>query len=1683
MARKKKKKVNSKLLTILLVSLLPLFVIVALGIDSRRPFLPRFVHEMMGRDPVKLIAQAKTEVEGLEEYYNELKKENRAIEDPKEAAEKWEVVFEEQFAPRARNVYDQIIKAKKHSKRDVELSIQCNELIADFRLIQGLYRGNAVSSWESITKLDVNNYDAWNNLADFYLKLAENYPQSYGIDKLIECADNLHAIKPDDSKGDALGLLAKIYQLRYGLSTKILEDEGAVLTKLNELKEKFPNDPKIAKCSALYYSYQAKKSESYDRRKSLIDQAGVELKAAIDANPESVEAVLNYCKYFLDESRRNIVRELSRAGTELKKIIAETGNADSSIAKSLKIQIENLSKSISNFADSAEGEYNVFLMKYPDNAELKVARAEFLLFLPGNDFEESISFYKQALEIEPENLLWLGMAGKMEFISSLKEDQPEVKRMQAKEYLRRAYYGFNESVMTTALGSIIKATNYSEVMPFLALIDADLALQDEQAKAELKDLVNDFKEEEGVNVAITNSVEGLLAIAEGNGQLASQKLYSAISKEDEFARFTQYYAAEIRWKLFEQLKETPYKTIALENAALSYQLSPRLASDFVELLEVYLSLPGVGNKQVVVSIIEQNSTLYEADVAERNKINLIYVRALLSVGNHDKAREVLEGLEGEGREYDIYRSQVIEDEDQRMAAIEKLAQKYPGDSDIVNYLLGKYYETIKTDSSSLAKAKALMANAVAADPDNVEFIQSKLRLEEPDPLNIAMARQIELQKEVNAEIKDPYLQAMMNGKYYNTLASMESEKDNTDEASANRIKAVESFEKAAELKPDDLEPLSSLLLTYLSIKEFDKAELVVDRMKAIDSFVSEFAKIDILFAQEMFEQAEEKLSALLEENPLSARGHLVLARIYSALGRNAEAKAELETSLDQDRYNSKAIEEYLKLLNAANVAIGLDKIGPLQIEEMFSWVQQLVSVDQANLTGIQFYLQYGPLQAQIMDQQLKAATTEQEKRTILNNILIIENSVRRNISFLTSMVKDNENVYAIALQALQNLQKVESLSENHASYLSQMKSLFESALAKFPNSSRLMSNYEFFLRQTGEAGKGLDMLRDAVANAQGNDKVNAVITLANFLYRDGKQDDAKAMLVKEIANCEDVDLKQNMRMLLASLYTTEKDYDSAIEVYEQQRKEKDSDSLMTLHIEAMLDGGYSDGVEPLLNQMEEKYPDDYKVFLLRAKKALRETEYEKAIEFADMGLEKSPENISALRMKAQALFFDEKYDEAKAVIGQLQKAAGNNPNEGRLLLAQIYWRNEQFDDAILEIRKGLEIEPGNSELNLLLVQFLNGRHKWGELVDYYEGMISNNPQNPNVYLQCAKALLSWANELIDADKNRVADVKLDDALVKVNKALELDVKDQAYVSELISMKTSILLSKNKYQEVISELGSTAGLTEKSPQLSLQMIQALYRNGEKEKALTVLDKLVSTSADSAVAENILESVVRIFKPEEMISWVDSVVSNHKQKGFLYLIQAMSYRLKGDLDKFISITQKALQESEGNKSIEVLAKSRMAMAYINIEEYEKSIELYRELVKDIPESYLLLNNMAYALLSTGKNDTEALGIARRAYEMARLSPMVLDTYAMALHQNGENDKAYQIIKKAIQETKRNNDDVPLEFEYREAQILKDLGMVDDAKDILAKLLEKANASGSDAADKKLIPDIQSLLDELE
>lgn len=164
-------------------------------------------------------------------------------------------------------------------------------------------------------------------------------------------------------------------------------------------------------------------------------------------------------------------------------------------------------------------------------------------------------------------------------------------------------------------------------------------------------------------------------------------------------------------------------------------------------------------------------------------------------------------------------------------------------------------------------------------------------------------------------------------------------------------------------------------------------------------------------------------------------------------------------------------------------------------------------------------------------------------------------------------------------------------------------------------------------------------------------------------------------------------------------------------------------------------------------------------------------------------------------------------------------------------LSRILAQKQQFDDAVRNSKKAVELDPDNLWYQLYLAELYQLLGNYRESIDLYENIIKKDPDNMDYYYQLAALYLS--------DERYLEAVDVYDRIEK-----------KIGVSEEISMqKERIFLGLKKYDRAEEELLNLVdAYPEDSKYLSI-LAEFYLSNGQQEKALETYKKIVQIDPDN------------------------------------------------------------------------------------------------------------------------------------------------------------------------------------------------------------------------------------------
>ena len=379
-------------------------------------------------------------------------------------------------------------------------------------------------------------------------------------------------------------------------------------------------------------------------------------------------------------------------------------------------------------------------------------------------------------------------------------------------------------------------------------------------------------------------------------------------------------------------------------------------------------------------------------------------------------------------------------------------------------------------------------------------------------------------------------------------------------------------------------------------------------------------------------------------------------------------------------------------------------------------------------------------------------------------------------------------------------------------------------------------------------------------------------------------------------------------------------------------------------------------IEDKLNVIDSS---DYKLFYMLGTAYMALHEFDKSIVYLLKAYKNNPENDILINSIGSVYLASEKPKEALEFFEK--SLALNSENSVTYYnIAISYKLLEQPEKAFENFKKAYKLEPSPYYLSSLATAALKAEH-FDEAVRYYEIIASSGEKEAyNFYLACAYA---GAKDYEKALELLVPDDKFNISSVSLSYKLKL--------IEIYTVVQRYEEAKKIFTEIISKGGAT-------PELYYDYALVCVKSGEKDKAETILKKVIQLKPDFAAA--------------------------HKDLGVLYLDARLFDYAK---DEF----QKAYELEPENPFIVY----EYGNFYQITGEYKKAEEFYdKVLTMDFLTPDILLN---IALNNLSKNNTEkAQEILERARKLDTQNVRILYNLGKLYFINNKKDTAKQILEDA-------------------------------------------------------------------
>lgn len=401
---------------------------------------------------------------------------------------------------------------------------------------------------------------------------------------------------------------------------------------------------------------------------------------------------------------------------------------------------------------------------------------------------------------------------------------------------------------------------------------------------------------------------------------------------------------------------------------------------------------------------------------------------------------------------------------------------------------------------------------------------------------------------------------------------------------------------------------------------------------------------------------------------------------------------------------------------------------------------------------------------------------------------------------------------------------------------------------------------------------------------------------------------------------------------------------------------------------------------------------------------------ERALEYLDIATEIEADNIDLLEFKAEIFFRMQKFGKAQEMY---QRLVDLNPDvtEYIIALGDMAKIQSNFDEAILHYEEAYS--QGDNLMALELAADLSHRiRKFEKAEKYYDKLIDLDTLNVD-YLSAisdVKVQLGKAEEAIEAVK-KVIDIE------------GLSIERQIQLGVLYGELDKDIEAIKSFESILDKDSTSA--------TALHFLSTIHReNEEYEKALNYANDFIALHPENP--QGYINSALIAFEqenPDQAVQVLNPAAAEFPDEYLIQYLLGLGYYQIKDYKIASVFLDKARQIVPQSRN----ALHLLAIANDNLENWEISDGIYRQLIDTDSTDAQALNNYAYSLVERGKKLELSKKYAKQAITIEPDQAAYLDTYGWVLFKLGKANEALKYIKKS------------LEIDGNNAEILEHLGDV--------------------------------------
>lgn len=485
--------------------------------------------------------------------------------------------------------------------------------------------------------------------------------------------------------------------------------------------------------------------------------------------------------------------------------------------------------------------------------------------------------------------------------------------------------------------------------------------------------------------------------------------------------------------------------------------------------------------------------------------------------------------------------------------------------------------------------------------------------------------------------------------------------------------------------------------------------------------------------------------------------------------------------------------------------------------------------------------------------------------------------------------------------------------------------------------------------------------------------------------------------------------------------------------------DKDSEVLASKLVTATLFQHGSKFAQAIFNPREQaQRPGMLKDFALR--------DFYTALEYDDSSVEI---HMMIARLEAMAINGQRPNREAvekgrKSAFRAVELAADDKSTLSKALVIRSNYQG--FEDRFRDLDAAVEADPEN----------VNALRSRGITRTLYGADLARQGKEEDAKSQM-KLAVADLNKLLELNPDdpkmheAVADLlsqlgKDDESLTHINSAIELNPQSPTPYR----MRARLYRFKEEYGKAIADLDRAIDLKPDSYQLYLDRSEVHYDNGDKKSAADDYGraKEMEPTLVSAILQRIrISSAQGKFKQaidelQPLIKADDAAAeqSERQPQAGLRLQLGNLYVLAEKPSKAVDVFSTVLENTELAVPFKVQALRGRGDAYLSIGKQRESLDDYESAGELAPENDGILNNLAWVLATSPKDELRdgkrAIELATKACEVTGFEQAhILSTLAAAYAESGDFEKAKEWSAKAVEIDKTGMDQLKQELESYE------------------------------------------------